>query len=367
MEIGTIIKKLRKGKNITQEKFAEYLNLSPQAVSRWENGFAYPDISTIPAIASFFGVTSDLLLGIDEDKREENVQKYLSEYFTLNAEGEVQKALALMTEAKNKYPGDFRILIKYAWALAATAYIENDCNSVKTAEERNLIHQEIVSICNNIIDDCTIDNIRYNAIDLLSLAYMELGDKENAIKAAKRLPDITYASNNALYRLYDYDTEEHIQFYQDNIQNIISYMWLWIRSAACGQKDNKNKVLLFKKAIALFEIMYENGDYGFYHTMVAQIYDRLASAFIEIGDHDNALEAIEKYVEHEIEYIYALDGMKHTSILFDRLWFSGKNIMKSFTCPHAEFIYRHLENEVFAPLHDNERFHALQEKLREMF
>ena len=366
MEIGTIIKRLRREKNITQERLAEYLSLSPQAISRWENGITYPDIATIPAIASFFCVTSDLLLGIDKDKREESVQQYLSEYFRLNASGEVQKALELMTEAKNKYPGDFRILIKYAWALAATVYVENDCESAKTEEERNSIHQEIVTVCNNIVEDCTIDDIRYNAIDLLSLAYSELGDKENAIKAAKRLPDITYTNSMALYRLYGYDTEEHIIFHQDNIQNLIFYLWIWIRSAVNGQRDPKNKVLLCKKAISLFETMYENGDYGYYHTMVAQIYESLMTAFIEMGDYDSAIDTAEKYINHEIEFIHALDGMKHTSILFDRLSFSGKNLMRSNTCPHAEVVCRHLEDDVFSPIRDTDKFRALIDKLHEM-
>lgn len=53
---------LRKGKGMTQEELAERLGVSPQAVSKWENGQSCPDISLLPKLASIFGVTTDLLL-----------------------------------------------------------------------------------------------------------------------------------------------------------------------------------------------------------------------------------------------------------------------------------------------------------------
>lgn len=62
LKIGEKIKELRKSQDITQEKLADYLNISYQAVSKWENGLALPELSLIPALSNFFGVTSDYLL-----------------------------------------------------------------------------------------------------------------------------------------------------------------------------------------------------------------------------------------------------------------------------------------------------------------
>ena len=53
---------LRKEKGMTQEELAEKLGVSPQAVSKWENGQSCPDISLLPRLAAIFGVTTDLLL-----------------------------------------------------------------------------------------------------------------------------------------------------------------------------------------------------------------------------------------------------------------------------------------------------------------
>lgn len=59
--IGDKIKLLRKLKDITQEELSDVLHISYQAISKWENGLAQPDISTIPVIANYFGVTIDEL------------------------------------------------------------------------------------------------------------------------------------------------------------------------------------------------------------------------------------------------------------------------------------------------------------------
>lgn len=76
MNIGEKIKYLRKSRDMSQEKFAEYFNITPQAVSKWENGAAYPDITIIPAIAVFFGISIDELFDFDKTKLDKLSMKY---------------------------------------------------------------------------------------------------------------------------------------------------------------------------------------------------------------------------------------------------------------------------------------------------
>jgi len=61
MNIGTRIQTLRHSKNITQAHLAEVLSVSSQSVSKWENNISLPDISLLPAIARYFGITMDEL------------------------------------------------------------------------------------------------------------------------------------------------------------------------------------------------------------------------------------------------------------------------------------------------------------------
>lgn len=62
MNIGKIIKRLRLSSGLTQEQLAERLHISGQAVSKWENETALPDIVLLPALADCFGVTIDELM-----------------------------------------------------------------------------------------------------------------------------------------------------------------------------------------------------------------------------------------------------------------------------------------------------------------
>jgi orotate phosphoribosyltransferase len=61
MLIGEKIRILRKNKNITQTQLANALSVSPQSVSKWENHLSVPDISILPVLARFFGITMDEL------------------------------------------------------------------------------------------------------------------------------------------------------------------------------------------------------------------------------------------------------------------------------------------------------------------
>ena len=73
MTIGYKIALLRKEKNITQTELAEYLCLAPQTISRWEVGNGAPEISLLPKIATFFGVSIDDLFGLTSLARAEDL------------------------------------------------------------------------------------------------------------------------------------------------------------------------------------------------------------------------------------------------------------------------------------------------------
>lgn len=64
MNIGVVIKNNRQKSNMTQTELAACLNITPQAVSRWEMGISYPDIDMLPRISEVLRVSADELLGI---------------------------------------------------------------------------------------------------------------------------------------------------------------------------------------------------------------------------------------------------------------------------------------------------------------
>lgn len=65
-DLGARIGRLRREKGLTQEQLGKMLDVSAQAVSKWETGKTCPDVMTLPILASLFGVTTDELLGCGE-------------------------------------------------------------------------------------------------------------------------------------------------------------------------------------------------------------------------------------------------------------------------------------------------------------
>lgn len=76
-KIGSFLKELRKEKGITQEEFAENLNVSGRTVSRWETGVNMPDISLLVDIAEFFNVSIPEI--INGERKSEIMEKEVAE------------------------------------------------------------------------------------------------------------------------------------------------------------------------------------------------------------------------------------------------------------------------------------------------
>lgn len=63
VEVGPKIKELREAKKISQKELAEFLHVTPQAVSKWENSKSYPDLDTLLQLSRYFHISTDKLLG----------------------------------------------------------------------------------------------------------------------------------------------------------------------------------------------------------------------------------------------------------------------------------------------------------------
>ena len=64
MKLNENIKTFREGLGMTQSELADALSVTPQSVSRWENGLACPDIEKLPQLSAIFNVSVDELLGV---------------------------------------------------------------------------------------------------------------------------------------------------------------------------------------------------------------------------------------------------------------------------------------------------------------
>lgn len=77
MDIGNQIKALRLRRGVTQDAMAQHFGITPQAVSKWENGASVPDIALLPELSAYFGVSIDELFALSDETRMERIQNML--------------------------------------------------------------------------------------------------------------------------------------------------------------------------------------------------------------------------------------------------------------------------------------------------
>ena len=73
--IGKFIAKLRKEKNMTQEQLAEKMGVSINAVSKWERGLSFPDVSLYKKLCKELDINIEELINGEKDKSEEAKEK----------------------------------------------------------------------------------------------------------------------------------------------------------------------------------------------------------------------------------------------------------------------------------------------------
>lgn len=96
MNLGLVISEKRKGKKITQQELANFMNVSKASVSKWETGQTYPDITLLPLLAAYFDISIDELLNFEpqlSSKEIQHIYASLKQSFTTKGAEEVLASL----------------------------------------------------------------------------------------------------------------------------------------------------------------------------------------------------------------------------------------------------------------------------------
>ena len=185
IKLGEKIKSLRKQKNISQEIFANYLGVSFQAVSKWENGNTMPDVTMIPVIASFFGVSTDELFDFNLLEMEKQVDAICQESWKYR-DDDPEKAEHILREGLQRFPGNDIILNNLLYTL-----------DYRTRAD------EVISLCKTLIESTKDDSVKYDACRILASCYKENGQNDLVKPTLEIIPEIYFSKLELMATLLD--------------------------------------------------------------------------------------------------------------------------------------------------------------------
>lgn len=305
VQMGTIIKELRKQRGVTQETMAEALGVTAQAISRWESQSGYPDMELIPVIAGYFGVTIDKLFGY-EWERQHQVERLAQEILAMKRQndGEDVCMAACIAAARNaliEFPGDEKLLFCLATSLYQAGYVwdgerhltdRDGYDALDVARhQQNTQWQEAVKIYEKLLTMGCEGEMRHTAIRELMQLYKNLGLHEKAKGLAERAPDLR--SCRELLLLQGCDGKAWAAEYPGALGKVLSCASELMVQSVIAKNETvsaRQAAATMEQAIRLFDGLEERGPY------LAQIAHEtlyLSRFQWEAGERDAAFASLE--------------------------------------------------------------------------
>ena len=356
------IRKLRRDADITQEKLSELIGVSPQTVSKWERAETYPDIETLPVLSNFFGVTIDSLLGNDRLHAEAEMERLMEEINKTVLLGDDKRAFELAKEAYRRYPYSYKMMDFYCDMLGL-------CCPDKDTWERECA-PEIRRVSQLIIDGCTDETLRLSAYYNL---FNATDDENELLRICEKFPSgITSIREKRLEDIHKITTDEGRRLRQ---KNMLDFLW-WFRNEVhelCGRWwgghpelprcDVDTWIDVCKMGIAVFKCLFRDGDYNEFAWNIAADYYHLAEAYLERGDSERALAALEEMAEFSAMDMACPSYAEHTSYLVDRIVYDGEKLPPQGTCGSSGDYLQLLNAPRFDPVRHDPRFAMVKQKL----
>lgn len=255
--IGNIIRELRCSRNLTQEQLAENLNITAQAVSKWENNIGMPDISQVVPIAHFFGVSTDVLFGVSTDTVLDEVQALID---NATAQNSYKDEYVLLKEALKIFPGDVRLLSEL---LSCGECLIADGDSIKEPE-RAIVFEECERAGKLILSYSKDIRILLNTSEWLIKLYCEMGETGKATELSEMLPSIIgFNKDAAIARICECENNysKAAECYASNIaqhQRQLVHSLVLCGNMYVHEGKNNRAVEVYSLAITLSEEFLKN-------------------------------------------------------------------------------------------------------------
>ena len=362
IKIGERIRLLRKKNDVTQDRLAEHLGVTPQAVSRWESGVCYPDMNYLPAIADYFSVTMDDLLCYTGVQKAARVKEYLEEVEHLLDRDRVTDALEVLRRAMADIPSDHSLQLEAAGVLSLYADMLAESGTGDRIEAAvTAVLSEAVSLCRHILDDCTDDGLRDETKKTLCDIYAhQLGDSVQAEEIANQLHGMSVSRE--IIRATVLTGDVAFEQAQKNLILFADNIWWHLYNLACvpdisgDRYDTAEKIAILEKGIDLFRVIFDEQPL-FYADRLANSYRHLAMLHLSEGNTDQALTCFEQMADWAIRFDERPATATYASVIINRVPYDkdadteAKGLSKCARLLRGNFSAR-----IWAPIRGSERF-----------
>lgn len=314
--IGQTIKRLRKERNLTQDELAEQLNVTAQAVSKWENETGLPDISQIIPLASVFGVSTDILFGIEGASENDEALRIVQKADEIKEYGKQNtylRAYDMMIDGLKKYPNNMTLLNNCIRIGLALAMPEN--GYLYSAERAKEICAETIRQANLIISYSKNISEIMAARQSLIFLYSSEGRYDKATVEAQNFPartDLTLYSNMARVNEYMGNHAREITYLCSDIDYALQTLEdNTVRLGKAYYKTGKynNAIDVYQTFLNILKVIFKDGYHPPYHDFDSgDCYILLAQAYLAIGDTDQAMNAVENSIMYYLNLIEHCTG-----------------------------------------------------------
>lgn len=269
LKIGAAIRELRTKKGITQEKLADHLGISVQAVSRWESGTCYPDLEFVPKIANYFRVSADYLLGIRQYDTAETAADYERRWTAAVKNADHALAMEIITEALTVMPKNYGLMLKKVMSLFIAAGIAEEEHR---PADRNKFTDECETLLNIILTECTVERLRCEARMYLTAIRSFCGEWKNVKELADDLPDIRQTKNCTLADFYMPSAEEHETVLRTFLRELFFHFFVTAKNLLClPHLSAEEKITTAEKLLQILDLA-TDGSYGEFELYLDTVY-----------------------------------------------------------------------------------------------
>ncbi len=359
INLAKMIAAKRKEKKMTQDELANYLGVSKAAISKWETGQSYPDITFLPILASYFNVSIDELIGYEPQMVKEdikNLYKRLCHDFTVLPFNEVIEECQHIIR---KYYSCFPLLFQMGVLIINHSMLEPEQTDTLNEQAKSLF--ERVKLMSDDVD------LAKQAQILEAYCYLLFNEPQEALvllEGSQRPPLSAEVLQSTAYQMLNQTEEAKSSLQISMFKSLMTMVdaFPMLLSLTCPETF-EDTVTRFMKLDEIFEIRKMNP----YTVMPVLIV--IAQEYMQLGNTEKALDYLDEYSKLATFDFYPLKF--RGTPFFDAIeeWYETFDLGN--IVPRDEALIKQsmkdvlLKNPTFMSLQENEKFIHIVNRLGE--